>query len=195
MGFLILGIVIVAVLILIVADAYNRLATLRNRYKNAFSQVDIQLQRRYDLLPQLVEVIKNYFKEDHELLEAVIHARQQAITASRQAAQAPGDPQAMQQLSQAEIALIETLRRLFALAEAHHSLKVDPSWDQLIAELRFTENHIGTAQQAFNQAVSLYRRRRERFPSSLVASSFSFPSAAPLNEPLPTAQKASQLSL
>lgn len=194
LGFLIFLIAIVAIVGVVVVNAYNRLVTLRNRYKNAFSQIDIQLRRRYDLIPNLVETVKGYMKHERETLEAVIAARNAAMNANVQAAQTPGDPQAMQQLASAEAALTGSLGRLFALSESYPDLKADQSMGQLMEELRSTENRIAFARQAFNDAVTLYNTRREVFPSNLVASSFNFQAAELLEESQPEVKEVPRVS-
>ena len=189
LGFLVFLIVILIVLAIVIAIAgvniYNRLVTLRNRYQNAFSQIDIQLRRRYDLIPNVVETVKGYMKHERETFEAVIAARSSAINASRQAAQAPGDPAAMQQLAGAEAALTGTLGRLFALSEAYPDLKANQNMAQLTEELRTTENQIAFARQAFNDSVTRYNTSREVFPNSLIAGTFNF-SPAELLETIET---------
>lgn len=194
MGILIILVVFAAVLIMIVINAYNRLVTLRNRYQNAYAQIDVQLRRRYDLIPNLVETVKGYMKHERETLEAVIQARNSAMTASRQAAQAPGDPQAMAQLGAAEAALGGTLGKLFALSEAYPDLKAEQSMSELSEELRSTENRISFARQAFNDGVTLYNTQREVFPSSLIANAFNFQAAQLLDIVTPEMQSAPQIS-
>lgn len=173
--FLIVVLIVMAVVVVMIAiNIYNRLVTLRNRYQNAFSQIDVQLRRRYDLIPNLVETVKGYMKHERETLEAVIAARNSAITASRQASQSPGDPAAMQQLAGAEATLTGTLGRLFALSEAYPDLKANQNMAQLMEELRTTENQIAFARQGFNDSVTRYNTAREVFPNSIIAGSFNF---------------------
>ncbi|PSB10815.1 hypothetical protein C7B76_23860 [filamentous cyanobacterium CCP2] len=174
MGLFIFLIVLVLIVGFIAIDGYNRLVTLRNRYKNAYNQIDVQLQRRYDLIPNLVETAKGYMKHERETLEAVITARNAALTASSRAAQRPGDAAAMQQLETAETALTGALGRLFVLSEAYPDLKADRTMTQLMEELTSTENRIAFARQAFNDAVTLYNTKREVFPSNIIAGMFNF---------------------
>ncbi|MBM3822799.1 MAG: LemA family protein [Verrucomicrobia bacterium] len=157
--------------------SYNGLVGLRNRFKNAFAQIDVQLKRRYDLIPNLVETAKGYLKHERETLEAVIAARNSAQSAGTRAAANPGDPQAMQQLAAAEGALQGSLGRLFALAESYPDLKANQSMSQLMEELTSTENKVSFARQAYNDAVMVYNTRREQFPGSLVAGMFQFGAA------------------
>lgn len=170
--------VIVVVLLLMLAGTYNKLVKLRNRYKNAFSQIDVQLKRRYDLIPNLVETAKGYMQHERETLEAVIQARNQAMTAQRQASAKPGDPEAMQGLSGAENMLTGTLGKLFALSENYPDLKANQNMLSLQEELRSTENKVAFARQAYNDAVMRYNTARESFPTNMVAGMFSFQEAS-----------------
>ena len=169
-GFLILVVLIVLWLI----SLYNRLVSLRNRFKNAFSQIDVQLKRRYDLIPNLVETPKGYMKHERDTLEAVIHARNSAAHAAQAVAGNPGDAAAMQSLTQAEAALTSGLGRLFALSEAYPDLKANQNMMQLSEELTGTENKIAFARQAFNDSVTEYNTAIEQFPANLMAGSFQF---------------------
>jgi len=153
---------------------YNALVTLRNRYKNAFSQIDVQLKRRYDLIPNLVETAKGYLKHERETLEAVIAARNQAAGACGRAAQNPGSKEDMAGLMSAEAGLAGALSRLFALVEAYPDLKANQTMASLMEELTSTENKIGFARQAYNDQVMAYNTRREIFPSNIIASIFNF---------------------
>jgi LemA protein len=182
MGPLIFIIVLGATIAYICVDAYNRLVVQRNRYKNAYAQIDVQLQRRYDLIPNLVNTAKGYLAHERETLEAVTLARNVAISASVRAASNPGDPTVMQNLSQAEGALSGTLGKLFALSESYPNLKADGTMMQLMEELTSTENRVGFARQAFNDAATLYNTTREAFPSNIVANQFGFSSAELLRE-------------
>ncbi len=153
---------------------YNGLVALRNRFKNAFAQIDVQLKRRYDLIPNLVETVKGYIKHERETLEAVIKARNVAITAAQAASANPGNPAAMQQLGAAEGALSGVLGRLFALAEAYPDLKANQNMLALQEELTSTENKVAFARQAFNDSVMEYNTKRESFPDSIFAGVFGF---------------------
>jgi LemA protein len=170
-------VVLVVVAIAVVAGMYNRLVALRNRFKNAFAQIDVQLKRRYDLIPNLVETAKAYLKHERETLEAVITARNQAVTASQNAAQNPGDAGAIKGLMGAEAALTGMLGKLFALAEAYPDLKANQTMAQLMEELTSTENKIGFARQAYNDSVTAYNISRETFPNVIIANMFGFAEA------------------
>ncbi len=148
---------------------YNRLVTLKNRFENAFSQIEVQLKRRYDLIPNLVETVKGYIKHERETLEAVINARNQAVGGLKQAAAKPGDPAAMQALAGAEQMLSGTLGRLFALSEAYPDLKANQNMAQLTEELTSTENRVSFARQAYNDAVTAYNTYRQQFPAVVFA--------------------------
>src|SRR5258706_8450821 len=156
---------------------YNGLVSLRNRFKNAFAQIDVQLKRRYDLIPNLVEVAKGYMKHERETLDAVIKARNVAQGAAQAAAAAPGNPAAMQQLGQAEGALTGVLGRMFALAEAYPDLKANTNMLALQEELSSTENKVSFARQAFNDSVMSYNTQRESFPANIFAGMFGFTAA------------------
>jgi LemA protein len=194
MGLLIFSVALVAVVAVIIINGYNDLVKYRNRYKNAYSQIDVQLQRRYDLIPNLVETAKGYMKHERETLEAVIAARNSAINASSRAAQNPGDPQAMQQLGNAEGALTGALSRLMVLSESYPELKADRAMTQVMEELSSTENRIAFARQAFNDAVTLYNTKSESFPSNLVANTFNFSVAELLAEATPEMRNAPRVS-
>ncbi|MFW9259715.1 LemA family protein [Nostoc sp. CALU 546] len=194
MGLLIFSVALVAIVAVIIINSYNDLVKYRNRYKNAYSQIDVQLQRRYDLIPNLVETAKGYMKHERETLEAVIAARNSAINASSRAVQNPGDPQAMQQLGNAEGALMGALSRLMVLSESYPELKADRSMTQVMEELSSTENRIAFARQAFNDAVTLYNTKSESFPSNLVANTFNFTVAELLAEATPEMRNAPRVS-
>jgi len=193
-GVFIFAVVLVATVALILINGYNDLVKYRNRYKNAYSQIDVQLQRRYDLIPNLVETAKGYMKHERETLEAVIAARNSAMNANSRAVQNPGDPQAMQQLGNAEAALAGALSRFMVLSESYPELKADRSISQVMEELSSTENRIAFARQAFNDAVTLYNTKSESFPSNLVANTFNFTLAELLAEANPEVRNAPRVS-
>ncbi len=180
----ILGIGCPALLIVVVAGyaivVYNRLIRGRNGYQNAYAQIDVQLIRRHDLIPNLVETAKGYLKHERETLEAVVKARANAVDAQAAASKAPGDPAAMGQLGGAENVLTQALGRLFALAEAYPDLKANQNMMQLSEELASTENRVAFARQAYNDSVMSFNNHREVFPANLIAGPMGFKPAAPL---------------
>ena len=173
---------------------YNGLVTARNGYKNAFAQIDVQLTRRYDLIPNLVETAKGYMKHERETLEAVIQARNSAVSGLSAAKANPGDPQAMQQLAGAENVLTQTMGRLFALSEAYPDLKANQNMMQLSEELTSTENKVAFARQAYNDSVMGYNNAREVFPNSIVANMFAFTPAQMLEIDAPEKREAVKVS-
>jgi LemA protein len=193
MSLLILLIIIVAVVVFFIG-IYNGLVTARNNYKNAFAQIDVQLQRRYDLIPNLVETAKGYMKHERETLEAVIAARGAAVSGLSAAKANPGDAQAMQQLGGAENQLTQTLGKLFAVAEAYPDLKANQNMMQLSEELTSTENKVAFARQAYNDGVMYYNNKREVFPNSFVANMYNFAPATPWEVETPEAKKAVKVS-
>jgi LemA protein len=193
MGLLIF-LAIVAAVMLYLVGIYNGLVTARNNYKNAFSQIDVQLQRRYDLIPNLVETAKAYLKHERETLEAVVAARGAAVSGLAAAKANPGDPQAMQQLAGAENQLTQTLGRLFAVAEAYPDLKANQNLMQVSEELTSTENKVAFARQAYNDAVMYYNNKREVFPNSFIANMYGFAPATPWEVEAPEARKAVKVS-
>ena len=186
--------VILVVLALWAVGIYNGLVAGRNGYKNAFAQIDVQLTRRYDLIPNLVETAKGYMKHERETLEAVIHARNSAVSGLSAAKSNPGDAAAMQQLAGADNALTQTLGRLFALSEAYPDLKANQNMMQLSEELTSTENKVAFARQAYNDGVMYYNNKREVFPSSIIANMFSFEPATSWEVESPEAKKAVKVS-
>jgi len=187
-------VLVVAVVAGVIVVMYNGLVRARNGYRNAFAQIDVQLVRRHDLIPNLVETAKGYIKHERETLEAVVRARTAAVSAQAAASAAPGEPGAMQQLSGAENMLTQTLGRLFALAEAYPDLKANQNMMQLSEELTSTENRVAFARQAYNDAVMAYNNRREVFPSSLLAGMFNFTPAALFEVDDPQQRQAPQVS-
>jgi LemA protein len=174
LGILFVGAVMVA---LYVIGGYNNLVSLRNRFKNAFAQIDVQLKRRYDLIPNLVETAKGYMAHERGTLEAVTAARNIASAANVKAAQNPGDPSAMKELGGAETVLSSSLGRLLAVAEAYPDLKANQEMMQLMEELTSTENKVAFARQAYNDVVMVYNTARETFPTNLIANTFNFAAA------------------
>src|SRR5882724_7425880 len=172
MGWIVLLVIVGIVLVFI--STYNRLVTARNAFKNAFAQIDVQLTRRYDLIPNLVETAKGYIKHERETLEAVIKARNIAYTASQAAAANPGDAGAVKNLISAESGLGGALSRLMVVSEAYPDLKANQNMMQLTEELTSTENKISFARQAYNDSVMTYNTAREVFPANMIASSFNF---------------------
>lgn len=168
---------IIAALVVYAISIYNRLVAGRNRYKNAFAQIDVQLTRRYDLIPNLVETAKGYMAHERETLEAVITARNAAVSGLKDAAADPTDPDAMKKLADAEQGLSGALGRLFALAEAYPDLKANENMMQLSEELTTTENKVAFSRQAYNDSVMDYNTLRESFPNNFFAGWFSFRAA------------------
>ena len=175
-GFIIV-LAIIVVLVMVCIGMYNNLVTLRNRFKNAFSQIDVQLKRRYDLIPNLVETAKGYLQHERGTLEAVTNARNQASAANARAAANPADAAAIKNLIGAEGALTGALGKLFAVAEAYPDLKANQTMSQLMEELSSTENKIAFARQAYNDSVMAYNIGREKFPNSIIAGAFGFTEA------------------
>jgi LemA protein len=157
---------------------YNRLVTLRNEYKNQFAQIDVQLKRRHDLIPNLVETAKGYMAHERGTLDEVVAARNGAVAARQQASAAPADPDAVKKVAAAEGALTQSLGRLFAVAEAYPDLKANQNMLALQGELTNTENSISMAREAYNESVRNYNTQREVFPNSLLAGIFNFVPAA-----------------
>ncbi len=177
-----IAIVLALVLGGLLVGIFNKLVTLKNRYQNAFAQIEVQLKRRYDLIPNLVEVAKGYMAHERGTLEAVIQARNQAAGGLQKAANNPGDAVAMQGLASAEGALAGTLGRLFALAESYPDLKANQTMMQLSEELRSTENKVAFSRQAFNDAVMQYNTYRQTFPPVIFAGLFGHGTDATLLE-------------
>ncbi|EHR51089.1 hypothetical protein SacmaDRAFT_2851 [Saccharomonospora marina XMU15] len=194
----IVGLVVAAVVVLLLViwaiSSYNGLVRRRNAYQNAFAQIDVQLTRRHDLIPNLVETAKGYLRHERQTLESVIAARGGAVAAQQEARGNPGDPAAMQQLSGAETALNQTLGRLFALAESYPDLKANQNMMQLSEELTSTENRVAFARQAYNDSVMAYNNKRETFPTNLLAGMFGFGPAALLVIDEPEQREAPRIS-
>jgi LemA protein len=191
---LIVLVVLVAIGLFWGVGIYNGLITARNAFKNAFAQIDVQLTRRYDLIPNLVEVAKGYLKHERETLEAVIQARAAAVSGLAAAKANPGDTAAMAQLGSAESGLAGALSRLMVVAEAYPDLKANQNMMQLTEELTSTENRIAFARQAYNDSVMAYNNRREVFPSNIIAGMFGFVAAALLEITDPGQREAPKVS-
>jgi LemA protein len=170
--------IVIALIVVWAISIYNNLVNLRNRVGNAFSQIDVQLTRRHDLIPNLIEAVKGYMAHEKSTLEAVINARNAAVSGLRNAAANPADPDAIQALAAAETTLGGTLGRLFALVENYPDLKASQNMMQFQEELTSTENKVAFSRQAFNDAVMHYNNARENFPANLVANQFGFKAAA-----------------
>jgi LemA protein len=181
MGPLLIAVIVLAgialVAVMFVAGKYNLLVSLRNRFKNAYAQIDVQLKRRYDLIPNLVETAKGYLKHERETLENVIKARNLAYTASQAAASNPGDAAAVKGLMSAESGLVGAMSRLMVVAEQYPDLKANQNMMQLTEELTSTENKISFARQAYNDSVMVYNTQRESFPTNILAGMFNFAAA------------------
>jgi LemA protein len=193
---IILGVVLAVVVIpgLWIAGIYNKLVELRNRFKNAFSQIDVQLKRRYDLIPNLVEVAKGYMKHESSTLEAVIKARNIALAASQTAAANPADANAMKSLVSAEAGLGGALSRLLVVSEQYPDLKANTNMLQLTEELTSTENKVSFARQAYNDSVMVYNTARETFPTVIFAGMFGFLPAELFKIEDPTERNAPKVS-
>jgi LemA protein len=172
----VIALVVVGVIFYIIGG-YNTLVSLRNRFKNAYAQIDVQLKRRYDLIPNLVETAKGYMQHERGTLDEVTAARNQAASANTQAAQNPGDSASIKQLAGAETALTGSLGRLYAVMEAYPNLKANQEMTALMEELTSTENKVAFARQAYNDSVMEYNTAREVFPSNIIANTFNFTAA------------------
>ena len=191
---LIVLLVIIAIAVFWVIQIYNKLVNLRNRVRNQFSQIDVQLTRRYDLIPNLVEAVKGYMAHERNTLEAVIQARNSAVSAQKQAAADPTNPDAIKALAAAETSLGGTLGRLFALAESYPDLKANQNMIQFQEELTSTEDRVAFARQGFNDAVMSYNNACQNFPSNLIANNFSFKEAQFLEIDAPEKRAAPKVS-
>jgi len=174
MNGVIIVIAVVVIAVFMIIGIYNRLVALCNQFKNAFAQIDVQLKRRYDLIPNLVETAKGYMKHERETLEAVINARNQAASAGKAAAANPGDPAAMQSLLGAEGMLAGAMSKMMLLVEQYPDLKANQTMSQLMEELTSAENKVAFSRQAYNDAVMHYNTARENFPAVLFVNAFGF---------------------
>jgi len=187
-------IIVVGAIIFYLVGIYNQLVTLKNRFKNAFAQIDVQLTRRYDLIPNLVNTAKGYMKHEKETLQAVIQARNVAVNANKAAAGNPGNPVTMEELAAAETALTGSLGKLFALSENYPDLKANETMLSLMEELTSTENKVSFSRQSFNDSVMQYNTYREQFPNSFIAGRYHFDPAELLKLAEPAARQAIKVS-
>jgi LemA protein len=191
-------VVVVAVVVLIALSIvlmYNALVRARHNYQNAYAQIDVQLSRRHDLIPNLVETVKAYMRHEQATLKAVVDARAAAVSAQSAAVRLPGDPHAMAALAGAENQLTGSLGQLFMIGENYPDLKADQNMRQLAEELTSAENRVAFARQAYNDAIMVYSNKRDTFPSNLVSNMFSFKPAAYLELDEPSKRAAPQISL
>lgn len=191
-GWIFLGIVVLAVVFVI--SIYNTLVSLRNRFKNSYAQIDVQLNRRYDLIPNLVETAKAYMAHERETLEAVVAARNQALTASKAAATHPDNAAAVQQVMNAESQLGGAMTRFMAVFENYPDLKANQTMMTVMEELSSTENKVAFARQAYNDSVMEYNTTREQFPQNIIAGMFAFKEAQAFEVEEPEARKAVKVS-
>ena len=191
---MLIALVVIGLVILCFIMLYNRLVVARNVFRNAFAQIDVQLTRRYDLIPNLVETARGYIKHERETLEAVVQARNTASAGLKAAAADPGNAAAVQQLAGAETQLGGALGRLMAVVEAYPDLKANQTMMQLSEELTSTENKVAFARQAYNDAVMSYNNHREVFPASMVAGTFGFQPAQQLDVAKPEMREAPKVS-
>ncbi len=189
-----IGLAVIGGLLIFLVSIYNRLVTFKNRFKNAFAQIDVQLQRRHDLIPNLVETAKAFMKFEQETLQKVMEARAQAVKATSKAAQAPENGSLVKELGAAETLLNGALANFYAVSENYPELKSSDTIRQLMEELTATENKVAFARQAFNDAVMIYHTYREQFPNNFVAGFFSFKETEPFEVASPEVKKAVNVS-
>lgn len=194
MGTTLIGIAVIAVAVFYVVTIYNRLVSLRNQFKNGFAQIDVQLQRRHDLIPNLVESTKAYMAHESNTLTAVMEARNNAVSAQKDAARDPGEGTKMQRLGSAENLLTKALANFYAVSENYPDLKANETVQQLMEELSSTENRVGFARQAYNDGVMGYNIFREQFPNNVVAGLFAFKPTAQLQLESPEARQAPKVA-
>ena len=190
----IITLAVIAILIFYVVGIYNRLVALKNRFKNAYAQIDVQLTRRYDLIPNLVETAKGYMAHEKETLEAVIQARNQAVSANQAAAKHPDDSSAIQGIVGAETMLTGALGKFFALSESYPDLKANETMTNVMEELSTTENKVAFSRQAYNDSVMTYNTYKEQFPNNMISNQFDFQDAELFEVDEPEVKKAVKVS-
>ena len=194
MGTTVIGLIVIAVVVLYLVFIYNRLVSLRNQFKNGFAQIDVQLQRRHDLIPNLVEAAKGYLDHEKSTLTQVMEARNNAVSAQKDAAGDPGDGTKIQRLGSAENLLTKALANFYAVSENYPELKANETIQQLMEELSSTENRVAFARQAYNDGVMTYNTFREQFPNNVIAGMFSFKETAQLELESPEARQAPKVA-
>ncbi len=194
MGTTIIGLIVLAVAVFYLVYIYNQLVSLRNQFKNGFAQIDVQLQRRHDLIPNLVESTKAYMAHERNTLTAVMEARNNAVSAQRDAASEPGESTKMQRLGSAENLLTKALANFYAVAENYPELKANETVQQLMEELSSTENRVAFARQAYNDGVMGYNIFREKFPNNVIAGLFAFKPTSQLELETPEARQAPRVA-
>ena len=194
MGTTLIGLIVIAVVVLYIVFIYNRLVSLRNQFKNGFAQIDVQLQRRHDLIPNLVESAKAYLSHERNTLTEVMQARNNAVSAQKDAARDPADGGKIQRLGSAENMLSKALANFYAVAENYPELKANETIQQLMEELSSTENRVSFARQAYNDGVMSYNIFREQFPNNIVAGLFAFKSSSQLELESPEARQAPKVA-
>lgn len=190
----IVTLIVIIIIIVYVVGIYNRLVDLRNRFKNAYAQIDVQLTRRYDLIPNLVETAKGYMAHEKETLEAVIKARNQAVAANEEAARHPDDSSAIQGIVGAESLLTGALGKFFALSESYPDLKANETMNNVMEELSTTENKVAFSRQAYNDSVMTYNTYKEQFPNNIISNKFNFMDAELFEVDDPEVKKAVKVS-
>ena len=189
MGTTIIGLIVIAIVAIYLVIIYNRLVSLRNQFKNGFAQIDVQLQRRHDLIPNLVEAAKAYLVHEKSTLTQVMEARKNAVSAQKDAAKDPGDGTKIQRLGGAENLLTKALANFYAVAENYPDLKANETIQQLMEELSSTENRVSFARQAYNDGVMSYNIFREQFPNNIIAGLFAFKETSQLELESPEARQ------
>lgn len=191
---LVVVLIVIVIIVGYLVAIYNGLVKARNKYKNSFAQIDVQLTRRHDLIPNLVETAKGYLKHESETLEAVTQARTDAMSGLEGAKASPGNAEAMKQLGDSENALTQTLGHLFAVQESYPDLKANENMMQLSEQLTSTENRVAFARQAYNDSIMTYNNRCQMFPASIIAGSFGFEPAHPLEIDDPSKRETPEVS-